>query len=207
MKIGVDIDGVLTEQVHVLWEMGLKFCTEKGWECRLDPTAVSKEKMFGISDEGWLELWCKYAKSWMLDLPMRNCAAEVIRKLRAEGHEIWIITARSEADPHFVGMREDETLPEATEKWLAENGISYDQITFEMRAKGQFCRENGVEMMIEDDPRMLASFDGDQKILVFDQPYNQTVKIENGARVYAWYDVYDKIQKMAGEIEGREGIA
>lgn len=197
MRIGVDIDGCLTEQVHIVWEMGAKFCVEKGWRCRIDPTAISKEKMLGIDEQGWHELWCKYAKSWMLDLPMRACAAEVISKLRKEGHEIWIVTARSDTDLRFEGMRKDESFQEATERWLMENGIVYDHMAFATRNKGEFCRENSIDVMIEDDPRYLETFDVErQRVLIFDQPYNQGVEMKNGARVYAWYDVYDKIQRM-----------
>ncbi len=205
MRIGVDIDGVLTEQVHVLWEMGAKFCTEKGWKCKIDPTAVSKERMFGIDGAAWLEMWCKYAKSWMLDLPMRACAAEVIGKLRDEGHEIWIVTARSDTDPRFEGMREDENFQEATERWLRENGIVYDRMAFATRDKGEFCRENDIEVMIEDDPRYLETFDAErQRVLIFDQPYNQGVRMKNGARVYAWYEVYEWVQELVAKEGGRE---
>lgn len=199
MRIGVDIDGCLTEQVHTVWEMGTKFCAEKGWECKINPRTNRKPEMFGIDEAVWLEMWCKYGKSWMLDCPMRACAAEVIRKLREEGHEIWIVTARHHTDPHMDGMLEGETLPEATRKWLQKSGIVYDQIAFGTYDKGEYCRENGIEVMIEDDPRYLATFDGATKmVLVFDQPYNQGVEMKNGARVYTWYEIYEQIREMNG---------
>lgn len=41
----------------------------------------------------------KYGIEQMYRWPAQTYAAEVIRKLKAEGHEIWIITGRNNHDP------------------------------------------------------------------------------------------------------------
>ena len=50
--------------------------------------------------------------------------------------------------------------------------------------------------MIEDLPEYLEGFVGKTRVLIFDQPYNREVEVPNSERVYAWYDIYSKIQKM-----------
>ena len=39
-----------------------------------------------------------------------------------------------------------------TIKWLKENKIYYDKIVFDVKDKGKYCKENHINIMIEDDP-------------------------------------------------------
>lgn len=199
MRIGVDIDGVLNNRAEIVWTYGTKYCMEIGRGSLVDPKAASTRAMFGWDKEIGDEYWRKYGKYQMILAPVRTFAAEVIGLLRAEGHEVWIITGRNNDDLRVEGMPEGESWEEVTKKWLAENKIVYDRIAFHLgrpapNDKGTFCRENGIDVMIEDLPEYLGEFNEKTKVLIFDQPYNQDVKLANSERVYTWYDVYSKIR-------------
>lgn len=201
MRIGVDIDGVLNYNDRINLEYGSKFCVEtgKGGVKKID--AYSLREAFGWDEETRDEYWYKYGKYQVMICPATLNAAEVIRKLRAEGHEIWIITGRSDNDERLEGMPEGLGWEAMTRNWLAENGIEYDAIYFGRQQtpptdKGTFCRENEVDIMVEDLPSYLECFDAETKVFIYDHPYNRKVELENAERVYTWYDIYSKVKEM-----------
>ncbi len=203
MKIGVDIDGVLNYRQEFVMAYGTKYCVERGLPAIRDPKAHGLKDMLGLSQEERNEFWRKYAKYQMWVWPAQCMAAEVIRKLRAEGHEIYIVTGRNNDDMLVDDMPADNW-EEVTEDWLRENDIEYDSIEFHRGRpapydKGTYCAEQGIDVMIEDLPEYLETLEGKTRVMIYDQPYNQTVEMSGAERVYSWYDVYDKIKRMEQE--------
>jgi len=196
MRIGVDIDGVLNYRTEIVKEQGMKFCVETGKGKMVNPDAHSLSEEFGWDHTTLDEYWQKYAKYQMMLCPAVAYAAEVIRKLRKEGNEIWIVTGRNEQDLRFEGMPENMGWEDLTRRWLAQNEIEYDAMGFGTIDKADYCERNGIDAMVEDLPLYLEGFDGVTKVLIYDQPYNRQVKVANSERVYAWYDVYNKIKEM-----------
>lgn len=72
-------------------------------------------------------------------------AVKVIHDLRGRGNKIVLVTARG--DKNFPG-----TLA-GNEKALAKYGIEYDTIVYDSADKVEVCRENGVEIFVDDSPR------------------------------------------------------
>lgn len=200
MRIGVDIDGVLNYRQEFVIECGTKFCVEtrEGRLTNLGEYHLSK--IYEWDRETRDEFWQKYGIEQMYRWPAQTYAAEVIRKLKEEGHEIWIITGRNNHDP-LVPEMPRPTWEETTKLWLEENGILYDEIAFDLgrpalNDKGTFCAENGVEVMIDDLPEYLLGMEGKTRVMIFDQPYNRDLAIVGAERVYSWYDIYSKIQEV-----------
>lgn len=201
MRIGVDIDGVLNYRQEFMLAYGAKFCFEKGLPGIQDVQSHSVRQMLGVTKEERDEFWRKYAKYQMWVWPAQCFAAEVIQKLREEGHEIFIVTGRNNDDLRTDGMPEGMSWEDVTIDWLARNGIEYDQIEFHRgrpapHDKGTYCAEQGVEVMIEDLPEYLETLAGKTRLFVYDQPYNRKVDLPNMQRVYSWYDIYSKIKEM-----------
>lgn len=202
MRIGIDIDGVLNYREEFVLACGTKYCVETGHGELKDPNSHSLKKVFGWTQEQRNDFWYKNGKYQMWVWPAQCFAAEVIRKLRREGHEIYIVTGRNEHDdPEMDGMPKNKTWEEITKNWLAENDIEYDGFGFDLgrpvpNDKGTYCAEHGIDVMIEDNPDYLETLAGKTKIFVYNQPYNRDMNLENSERVYSWYDVYDKIKKL-----------
>ncbi len=202
MRIGVDIDGVLNYREEILLAYGTKFCAETGKGSLVEPLAHHLSEMFGWDRVTRDEFWYEYGRYQMIECPAVQFAAEVIRKLREEGHEIWIVTGRNNRDMWIKGMPEGESWEEVTKDWLARNKIEYNEIAFDLGRpapddKGTFCRKNGITVMIEDLPEYLDTFDETTKVLIYNQPYNREVEPVNGVRVYSWYDIYVKLKEVA----------
>lgn len=193
MKIGIDIDGVLNSQYDFCIEYGTKFCNEIGKYKLENLNVIDTTDMFLWNEEIAHQFWNTYRKELVMNLPSKKFAAEVVQKLKEEGNEIYIITARKNNDEWFP---EDlKNVEEITKRWLENNHIYYDKIFFDVKNKGNLCKENNVDYMIEDDPKNLKTLIGNTKVIVFDYPYNRNKEFEKMIRVYSWYDIYMKIGK------------
>lgn len=201
MRIGVDIDGVLNYRQEFMLAYGAKFCFEEGLPGLQRPEEHGTRAMWGLTKEQRDEFWWRYAKYQMWIWPAQCFAAEVIHKLRADGHEIFIVTGRNNDDPSVLGMPEGKNWEEITVDWLAQNKIEYDKIEFHRgrpapNDKGTYCAEQGIDVMVEDLPEYLETLVGKTRIFVFDQPYNKDMELPNMQRVYSWYDIYSKIKRI-----------
>lgn len=76
------------------------------------------------------------------DAPPRDDARETLRGWKEAGHEIIILTARI---PEWFG---DPV--EVSRVWLDKHGMEYDAIVANVWEKGEYCREHGIDVLIED---------------------------------------------------------
>ncbi len=200
MKIGVDIDGVLNYRQEFMLECGTHYCLESGKGSLINPTGAHLSTMFGWDRATVHDFWNKYGILQMYEWPAQRFAAEVIRQLQQDGHEIWIITGRNRRDALIEGMP-DNDWEEVTKLWLHKNRIPYDNIAFDLGRpapydKGTFCTQHNIPIMIEDSPDYLLDLAGKTHIFIFDCLYNHQVHLDNSTRVYSWYDIYQKIKTM-----------
>ena len=86
-----------------------------------------------------------------------------------------------------------------TIKWLKENKIYYDKIVFDVKDKGKYCKENHINIMIEDDPINLRKLIDNTNVIIYDYPYNRIDEFNNVTRAYSWYDIYYKIKCIKEE--------
>ena len=190
MRIGIDIDGVLTDSEKNMIDYGTKFCIENNLTYRVKPEKFDGDKVLGISRENEAKFWTKYLGRYIRETKPRDLAKEVIDKLKEERYEIYLITARDEwknQKEKGVSMRED------TKKWLDENGIYYDKLIFSEGGKLPYCVGNYIDVMIEDAPKFIKEVSRKIPVLCYHCTYNQYVKGRNITRVYSWYDIYYKI--------------
>lgn len=195
MRLGIDIDGTLNDFYSFLVDYGSKYSVENDIGWLENPEANMQTDMYGWSWEVGKAFWEKYAFVEMFDFPARVFAAEVLRKLQQEGKEIWIITVRSNSDTKAEGMN-GRSWEEITKAWLKREQILYDEIAFSVTNKAEFCKENDVDVMVEDNPRFMGDFQGRTKLLIYDAPYNRRDELKYTTRVYSWYDAYRKIQRL-----------
>lgn len=195
MKIGIDIDGVLNSHYDFCLTYGSKYCNEIGKYQIEDINAFDTTDMFKWTEEDAHEFWNKYRKDLVIKNPARKFASEVIKKLKEEGHEIQIITARKNNDEWFPENLKAK-VEDITKQWLKENKIYYGEIYFNVTNKGEHCKRCDIDIMIEDEPKNINKLIGNTSIIIFDAPYNRKNEFENIVIAYSWYDIY---QKMKGD--------
>lgn len=186
MKIGIDIDGVLTDLATFHLDYGTKYAYENNLGEIKNPYGYKIDDVISLQEGAHKDFWNKYDNCYTKKKYTREFAPEIIQKLKDEGNEIHIITARN---PKLDQGKEWTT------SWLSENNIYYDKLIFTDK-KLDYCKENKIDLMIEDTTKTILEISKIIPVICFDNPHNQDCKGENIIRCYSWYDIYDKIKKI-----------
>ena len=187
MRIGVDIDNVLSNFNEVLKEQYLKHDMEIGGSGIVNKNVYIKHAF------NWDE---EYEKKFYLDnieyfasllKPIKDCQ-KYIRKLKEEGNEIYIITGRDNgeySDPYNM-----------TVNWLKENNIYYDKLflvdAYNSNSKTEICLKYKIDVMIDDSRKVCKDItNSGLRAIIMDTLYNRDAK--GFERAHSWKEIYDKL--------------
>lgn len=189
MRIGIDIDGVLTDIEQWQLDVGGKFFS------KYDKSVVNNEgyeisEIFDISNELDDEFWNEYLYEYVTKEPSRKYASEVIKKLKDDGNEIYIVTARYLTDRD---TDDGKRMRKIVVNWLKEQNIYYDEIIFSPEDKKENCKKYNIDIMIEDKVDNINKISSIIPVICFHAGYNKECKGNNIYRVYNWYDIYNLI--------------
>ncbi len=198
MRIGVDIDGVLNDVAEWHFAYGSKFCLEHGINRGFDPTKYYMEDQFFLTAEENREFWRQYIFDLLIAISPRPFASEVIHRLRQDGHEIIILTAR---DNQYLTHQYDGMSDFYVKMWLSKYNIEYDDIILGSSNKREKCLMGKFDLMIEDKASNVEKISKIIPVFVFDAPYNQGFTSKNVFRVYSWYQIYQEIINNFAAIE------
>lgn len=194
MRIGIDIDGVLTNVGQFVLDYLTKYCVENHISYEIGEKNYDLAKTFGINEETVEHFWNQYLEYYAIHEPARPFASEVIKKLKDEGNEIYIITART------FSNREDsigEHMRHLVKEWLKNNAIFYDKLVFtkaKEEKKAQEILDYKIDVMIEDNPHNINELSHLIPIICYDTEYNRNCLGKNITRCYSWYDIYNKLK-------------
>ena len=201
MNIGIDIDGVLTNIKKFIIEKGLSYCNENKTGKLINPEEYESNKIFDWDEETDLDFWIKNIYIYAENNPPILGASENIKKLKKDGHKIYIITARWLAGPvtdneNEQSMKSREKMRYTVKEWLRKNSIIYDEIIFSGEDKSKFIKEKNIDIMIEDSPRNLKTLSKVTKMICYDWDYNRGIENENIYRCQNWNDIYNHIKNI-----------
>ena len=197
MRIGIDIDGVLTDVERWQLDYGSKFYYERYQKEIVNFEGYDTNQIFNVDDKLDEEFWREYFKEYSLNVEARKFANEVIDKLKQDGHQIYIITARGSFLSHSADVMSIEENQQIVLNWLKNNHINYDKIIFSPEDKLDICKENNIDLMIEDKVDNINKISKIIPVICFHAGYNKDCKNSNIIRCYSWYDIYSKINKLA----------
>lgn len=194
MRIGIDVDGVLTNLEQFQFDYGSKFSYENFNKEIINIDGYEIKDMFDITDKAYNDFWDKYFLDYVINEKPRKFADEITNKLHDDGHEIYIITARyfTETDRERAG----DTIENVISNWLNKNNIYFDKIIFSPEDKHEICSSNQIDLMIEDSPYNVNSLSKNIPVICFSAEYNRECIGENIIRCYSWYDIYAKIKHI-----------
>lgn len=192
MKIGIDIDGVLTDFEKWQLEVGSKFFIKYNKNIVI-PDGYDSDTVFNVTKEMDSEFWHEYLYDYVKNEPARKFAGEVIDLLKDKGYEIYIITSR------YLTDRNDDLgneMRKIVKEWLKSNKINYDKIIFSPEDKLEICKENNIDIMIEDKVENINNISKIIPVICFNARYNKMCSGKNIFRAYSWYDVYYQITNI-----------
>lgn len=183
MNIGIDIDNTITDTLPKLKEYCRKYNDEIGrTDLSMHEDGYSSYNLYDWSAEENMAFCVKYLEEAVLQATVKPGAKEVIEKLKKDGHTINIISSR--VTPMF------KTPYETTEKYLKENGIVYDKLLVGSINKLQVCRENKIDIMMEDETHYIEELAKEIPVIVFEYVYNKELNGKNIIKVNNWSEVY-----------------
>ena len=183
MNLGFDIDGVISNFTG-------RFCAiiEERYGARLESTdmySYDVNLVLGVPKEEVAEIVVETLKS---DLPLNPLAKRTIDQLVADGHSIYLLTARSKSMANY------------TLNWLSRKGIVYKDIYH--FAIGHKCSTKvPLDLVVEDNlDEALELTKKVKHVLIYDQPWNKTKNVKKLLkRVHSWPEIYQEVQRVAAK--------
>lgn len=193
MRIGIDIDNTITDIENQLNEAAYNYAKQLGKEIDKN-IKVEDSKNDGNVYQKIYKFTYEELKHFLGDIQEeitnnaipRPGAVEAIKKLREEGHEIYIITARDNEfheDPYML-----------SKNWLDNNSIEYDKLIVNVREKAPLCKNEKIDIFIDDQLNncLEVSKEGIKTIRFA----TDTTGYENMVNINSWDRVYQYIKKM-----------
>lgn len=198
MNIGIDIDDTIANSFESIFANSQKFDIEivgnKGNVNKLGKIEDHYyiETLYDWTKEQYDEFWKRYFMKAVNDATPKDDVAEILQKLKREGHHIYLITARYEDEEYTeVGA--------GTRKWLAKHHIPYDELVINAQNKAEVAKAYNLDVFVDDSfMHCKAIQNAGMKALLFTSMMNVAVEVKNDVtRVYSWEQVYALIQEYA----------
>ena len=138
-KLGIDIDDVIFKTSEELLKVLENCDDEEILEHKLDIMRGD-----AVNEKVGNFLLTNVMPIIRIAKPMDG-VAETIKKLREESYKIILITAR--------GGKKFPGIEELTYDRLKEFGIEYDEIIFSSKDKVSVCKENNIDLFVDDSPK------------------------------------------------------
>ncbi|MEG2993673.1 MAG: nucleoside hydrolase [Bacilli bacterium] len=143
LKIGIDIDNVINEFDDLLLEQFLLEDKKKRNSGIINAKASYITRgMFDWTRSEIYEFLGENMELFSLKMKIKKNAKKTIDKLLEKGHEIYLITNRSER--HYRNPYE------ATVKFLKANKINYTKLIISKNNKSEDCIKNNIDIMFDD---------------------------------------------------------
>lgn len=187
MRIGIDIDDTITnsykeifEQIGKYYNVNSYYLIEEGY--KYEDVSRDNENF-----PNYINFCRTVVENLLKTVSIKHGAKEIIKKLQDEGNEIILITARD---------YEEFSAPyDITRQFLKDNNISYNKLYIGIKEKGRFCRENNIDVLIDDSiTHCRSAKENNIPHLLLDNTFNRDV--QGLDRVYGWYDTYNALQNL-----------
>ena len=195
MNIGIDIDDTISETFETLLPYSQKYTIEDlKKESKIDFRADLSNHFYIVYMNNWTEneainFWNKYYAEILKKVNIKTFAADVINKLREQGHKIYLITARWDMP--------GDNVKELTRKWLAEKEVKYDELIINASDKAKLVEEKKIDIFIDDSFNNCKSIaeNTNSKVYMMTSRVNGNLNDDKVKRVFSWPEIYDLIKK------------
>ncbi|MFB9326362.1 hypothetical protein ACFFSY_10595 [Paenibacillus aurantiacus] len=181
LHIGIDLDNTVLDATSSYLHFynkasGLSYSSK-------DVTDFYFYRLYGWNNTEREKVYHQYGRDIHWNSSPFPHAIEVLQELSLS-HQISIITARP------------LLFRDVTIDWLKHHGVRYDNIAF-TENKLQECIDSEVSVLVDDAPHYAKEFaDKNIPVILFEQPYNTSVKIDTVYRASNWLEVRSRISAL-----------
>lgn len=190
MKIGIDLDGVVfdTEKEFRVYSELYDMLDLKR-NSKVDNKALKFQERFNWTEEETIEFLKKYHNQIVIEASYLPGAKRVLKKLKEEGHELIVITARGGMNKAMIPITETRLKQEemdifAKYYWATEN-------------KEEVCKKEEIDIMIDDFDKNCDKISKEKIKVIYlkDAPSNELVENEYLKVCYNWGEIYRYIKE------------
>lgn len=206
MNIGIDVDGVLTDYE---WYMDF-FASKLERGVQINACEYNMVKRYNWTKKQEKKFHRKHFLWYVQKMPIRENVAATINALKAEGHRIYIITARAYADKKTMF---GSLMRTCLKRWLAVNALEYDKLVFvdwknSAEKKAEWAKKLEIDVFLEDTVENIDKLKDICKVICVRAGYNEGLydaekQGEFQAVIYAddFYDVYSLLGVNAHNMD------
>ena len=192
MNIGFDIDDTITNSSDIFVKYAAEYNHIKNIIYPINTNELDQKLAFGWNDENMIEFRKVYLKKILTETKPNKDVVNVINYLKKEGNKIFLITARSDYEiPDMYKL---------TKEWLLMHNISYDGLFVNCKDKLSVCKENKIDIFIDDNITTCNNVYGNSKtnVLIYTTRYNKNIDTDL-TRVINWQEILAYIVKLQKE--------
>lgn len=193
MNIGIDIDDTICNTYETTIPYLKNYMENKlGIDFKMDFSSMvdyyNLSARFNITREEDMAFWYDYFVKITEEVKPKENAVEVIRRLKEEGHNIYIVTAR------FTVPEID--IKELTRQWLVKNGIVFDKLIINSHNKLEIAQRENIDLFFDDSIRNCSMLsEGNIETYMYSTEYNEIYKNDKVKRVSSWDEFYRCIKE------------
>ena len=192
MNIGIDIDDTIADTYSILLKYVQEYITHDVMKDVEQSSEDMLAQMYETKFEGedkrkGKEFFDKYYEKAVLNVEPKINAIESIKKLKEEGNQIYLITAR------FPSKKFD--IEELTNNWLKKNCIPYDELILNSQDKVVVAKKKHIDIFIDDSIKHCTEMvNAGIKTYIMDSILNKNFNNEQIERVDSLTSLYQKIE-------------
>ena len=190
MRIGIDIDDTLSDTTHYIMPILEKFDKEHFGGKGIAYPDKKHMVAFDWSSEEILKFRDSTVDEKLLDIPPIKDSSKYTKLINELGHELIIITARTDdyfTDPYKTSY-----------EWLIKNNITFNKLIVNANKKGEICEKEKIDLFIDDSFGQASYVAEHNKIPVLmpGDDYNENKNFSGVRKVYSWKEIYNIIKEM-----------
>ena len=190
MKIGVDLDGVVfdTEKEFRVYSE-LYDMLELKRNSKIDNKALRFQERFNWTEEETMEFLKKYHNQIVIEASYLPGAKRILKKLKEEGHELIIITARGGINKAMIPITEGRLKQEEMD--------IFDKYYWATENKEQICKKEKIDIMIDDFDKNCHKISQEKIKVIYlkDAPSNELKENAYLKICYNWGEIYRYIKE------------
>lgn len=189
MRIGIDIDGTITDIRSYIFEHGKAYF--EGLEPNKNGYEIAEIYNVGIDEEN--NFWDKHFPDYMKNAKLNIGCKEAIEKINKK-NKIFILTSRKYREEYKESLTPDDFF-NVTEEYLFKNKIYYEEIVFTNNKKISAEMLN-LDVVIEDKIENIKSVSEVCPVIVIDNENNKSIEGKNIYHAKDWSKVENLLKKI-----------
>ena len=196
MRIGFDVDGVFTDLENYQLKYGKKYFKNVKEE-DIHEDEIDIKEIFDCTKSEREKFWIKYIWKYCF-MPFEEDMGALVRKLKEEGDDIYIITGRAHTTESGVTGKLFRAM---LYHMFKKEDVPYDHIFFcseknSDEEKLAICKDNKIDILVDDKKENIDAVKDISSVICRDRIYNRMYNNPEVVRARNTHEIYNAIERI-----------